>query len=195
SPTVVARKVEGGYRVSGRKYFCTLAPILRWFLFNARLEGFARPGLSGTVTLAVERGTAGMQVHETWDAMGMRATGSHDIELSDAFIPDECLIGEEGAGFEGGLQSLPWYALGIASVYLGVARAAFDFTVDYVRQRKLHPQPRSIAHLPGIQFDVGEMSIALDAARAFILSTAAELGAGADFGDDLLPRVTGPQFF
>lgn len=195
SPTVVARKVAGGYRVDGRKYFCTLAPILRWFLFNARLEGFERPGLSGTVTLAIERGTPGMTIHETWDAMGMRATGSHDIEMVDAFIPDDRLIGEEGAGFEGGLQSLPWYALGIGSVYLGVARAAFEFTVDYLRQRKLHPQPRSIAHLPGIQFDVGEMSIALDAARTFVFATAAELAAGADFGGDLLPRVTGPQYF
>jgi alkylation response protein AidB-like acyl-CoA dehydrogenase len=194
SPTVVARKVEGGYRVSGRKYFCTLAPVLRWFLFNARLEGFDRPGLSGTVTLAAERGSEGMRVIETWDAMGMRATGSHDIEFTDVFVPDECLVGAEGAGFEGGLQSLPWYALGIASVYLGIAGAAFDFTVDYVKRRKLHPQPRPIAHLPGIQLDVAEMSIALEAARAFVRKTAYDLARGADFGEELLPRVTAPQY-
>ncbi len=65
SPTVVARKVAGGYRISGRKYFCTGAPRLRWFLFNARLEGFERPGVSGTVVLAAERGTEGMIMHET----------------------------------------------------------------------------------------------------------------------------------
>jgi len=194
SPTVRARKVAGGYRVSGRKYFCTGAPILRWFLFNARLEGFERPGLSGTVVLAVERGSEGMAIHETWDALGMRASGSHDIELRDVFIPDECLIGEEGAGFEGGLGSLPWYALGIASVYLGVAGAAFDFAVEYLKNRRLHPQPRSIAHLPGVQFDVAEMSIALAAARAFVRKTAADLDRGADFGDQLLPAVTAPQY-
>src|SRR6185295_10315752 len=124
--------------------------------------------LSGTVTLAAERGTEGMQIVETWDAMGMRASGSHDIEFVDAFVPDECLIGVEGAGFEGGLQSLPWYALGIASVYLGIAASAFDFVVAYAKHRQLHPQPRSIAHLPGVQFDVAEMSIALEAARAFV---------------------------
>ena len=195
SPQVRARRVDGGYRVSGRKYFCTLAPALRWFLFNAKLDGFEQPGLSGTVTLAAERGTEGMRIVETWDAMGMRATGSHDIEFSDAFVPAECLIGEEGAGFEGGLQSLPWYALGIASVYLGIAGAAFDFTVEYVRRRTLHPSPRSIAHLPGIQFDVAEMSIALEAARAFVFKTAAELAGGAEFGDELLPKVTSPQYF
>ena len=194
SPTVVARKVAGGYRVSGRKYFCTGAPLLRWFLFNARLEGFERPGVSGTVVLAAERGTEGMTIHETWDAMGMRATGSHDIEFADAFIADECLIGEEGAGFEGGLQSLPWYALGIASVYLGIAGAAFDFVVEYAKGRKLHPQPRSIAHLPGIQFDVAEMSIALMAARAFVLKTASDLAGGAALGDELVPAVTAPQY-
>jgi len=195
SPLVRARKVDGGYRVSGRKYFCTLAPLLRWFIFSAKLEGEARPGLSGTVTLAAERGTEGMRIVPTWDAMGMRATGSDDIEFDDAFIPAECLIGEEGAGFEGGLQSLPWYALGIASVYLGIAGTALDFTVEYVKARKLHPLPRSIAHLPGIQFDVAEMSIGLEAARAFVFKTAAELARGADFGDELLPRVTAPQYF
>jgi alkylation response protein AidB-like acyl-CoA dehydrogenase len=195
SPLVTARKVAGGYRVSGRKYFCTLAPILRYFLFNAQLEGFSQPGLSGTVTLAAERGIAGMEIIETWDAMGMRATGSHDIQFTDAFIADECLIGDEGAGVEGGLQSLPWYALGIASVYIGIAGAAFDFVVDYVKQRKLHPLPATIASLPGIQFTVAEMHIKLEAARAFILKIADELAHGADFGDQLLPKVTAPQYF
>jgi len=195
APQVTARKVPGGYRVSGRKYFCTLAPILRYFLFNAKLDGFATSGLSGTVTLAAERGTPGMEIIETWDAMGMRATGSHDIRFADAFIPDECLIGEEGAGIEGGLQSLPWYALGIAAVYTGVAGAAFDFVVDYVKQRTLHPLPAAIAHLPGIQFSVAEMSIQLEAARALIYKTASELTHGADFGEQLLPKVTIPQYF
>lgn len=195
APQVTARKVDGGYRVTGRKYFCTLAPILRWFLFNAKLEGCDRLGISGTVTLAAERGSEGMRILETWDAMGMRATGSHDIEFADTFVPQECLIGEEGLGFEGGLRSLPWYALGIASVYLGIAAAAFDFVVDYARKRRLHPRPRPIAHLPGIQFDVAEMSIALEAARAFVFKTAADLARGADFGDELLPRVTAPQYF
>ncbi|HUI25345.1 MAG TPA: acyl-CoA dehydrogenase family protein [Candidatus Kryptonia bacterium] len=195
SPQVTARKAPGGYRVSGRKYFCTLAPILRYFLFNAKLEGFTHPGMSGTVTLAAERGNAGMEIVETWDAMGMRASGSHDIQFNDAFIPEECLIGDEGAGVEGGLQSLPWYALGIASVYIGIAGAAFEFVVDYVKQRQLHPLPAAIASLPGIQFTVAEMQIKLEAARAFIFKTAFELAQGADFGDQLLPKVTAPQYF
>ena len=126
--------------------------MLRFFLFNATSRASSSPGVSGTVTLAAERGIDGMAIIETWDAMGMRASGSHDIEFTDAFIADECLIGEEGAGIEGGLACLPWYALGIASVYTGVAAAAFDFAVDYVKHRTLHPLPARIAHLPGIQF-------------------------------------------
>ena len=195
SPTVTARKVPGGYRVSGRKSFCTLAPILRYFLFSATLEGLSKPGISGTVTLAAERGTEGMEIVETWDSMAMRATGSHDIQFADAFVPDECLVGPEGEGVESGLAALPWYALGIASVYTGIASAAFNFTVDYVKQRKLHPLPNSIAHLPGIQFTVAEMAMSLEASRALIYKTAAELAHGADFGDDTLPKVTTPQYF
>ena len=195
APLVTARKVEGGYRVTGRKYFCTLAPILRFSLFNARLEGFDRPGMSGTVTLAAERGSEGMQIIETWDAMGMRASGSHDIEFRDTFVPDEQLIGVEGAGSEGGLVCLPWYALGIAAVYTGIAAAAFDYAVDFAKRRTLHPLPASIAHLPGTQFSIANMEIQLRAARALIHHTAAELARGIDFGAALLPTVTTPQYF
>jgi alkylation response protein AidB-like acyl-CoA dehydrogenase len=195
TPQTTARAVAGGYRVTGRKYFCTLAPIFGYFLFNATLEGFVQPGRSGTVTLAAARDTPGMRVVETWDAMGMRATGSHEIHFDDAFIAAECLIGTEGEGTEGGLRSLPWYALGIASVYTGVATAAYEFVVDYVKHRTLHPLPRAIAHLPGIQFTVAEMAVQLEAARALIYKTAAELAHGADFGDQLLPKVTTPQLF
>jgi len=194
APQVTARKVAGGYRVSGRKYFCTLAPALRFFLFNARLEDFDRPGMSGTVTLAAERNSDGMRIVETWDAVGMRASGSHDIVFDDAFIADECRIGIEGAGSEGGMACLPWYALGIAAVYTGIAGAAFDFTVDYLKQRRLHPLPAAISHLPGAQFSVAEMQIQLETARALIFKTASELARGADFGAALLPAVTTPQY-
>lgn len=194
TPQVTARKVAGGYRVSGRKYFCTLAPALRFFLFNARLEGFTQPGQSGTVTLAAERGLDGMRIIESWDALGMRASGSHDIAFEDAFIADEGLIGVEGAGSEGGMACLPWYALGIAAVYTGIAGAAFDFTVRYLKGRRLHPLPATVAHLPGTQFSVAAMRIQLETARALIYKTAAELTRGADFGDALLEQVATPQY-
>jgi len=194
APQVTARKVAGGYRVTGRKYFCTLAPILRVFLFNARLEGFERRGMSGTVTLAADRDTEGMRVVETWDAMGMRASGSHDIEFTDAFVPDERLVGIEGAGTEGGNACLPWYTLGIAAVYTGIAGAAFDFAVEYLGSRRLHPLPATVAHLPGSQFTVAEMQIQLETSRALIYKTAAELTHGADYGAALLAKVTTPQY-
>jgi alkylation response protein AidB-like acyl-CoA dehydrogenase len=146
------------------------------------------------VTLAAERGIDGMAVVESWDAMGMRASGSHDIEFTDALIADECLIGEEGAGTEGGLSCLPWYALGIAAVYTGIAGAAFDFAVEYLKHRRLHPLPATVANLPGIQFSVAEMQVKLATARALIYKTAGELARGADFGDALLAAVTTPQY-
>jgi len=194
APTVTARKVPGGYRVTGRKYFCTLAPILRYFLFNAAVEGFAKSGVSGTVTLAAERGLEGMEILETWDSMAMRASGSHDIHFTDAFIPDERRIGPEGEGSESGLAALPWYALGIASVYTGIAAAALEFTIEYVKQRRLHPLPRTIANLPGIQFAVAEMVIGVEQSRALIYKTAAELAHGVDYGDEMLAKVATPQY-
>ena len=161
SPQVTARKVEGGYRVSGRKYFCTLAPILRWFLFNAKLEGCDRPGVSGTVTLAAERGSEGMRVIETWDAMGMRATGSHDIEFSDAFVPQECLVGEEGAGVRGRAAGVCRGTRWGSRRSNSESPAPPSTSSSTTRSGACCIRGRgSIAHLPGVQFDVAEMSIA-----------------------------------
>jgi alkylation response protein AidB-like acyl-CoA dehydrogenase len=135
-----------------------------------------------------------MRIIDTWDALGMRASGSHDVEFTDTFIAGECLVGIEGAGSEGGMACLPWYALGLAAVYTGIAGAAFDFAVDYLGRRRLHPLPATVAHLPGSQFTVAEMQIQLDTARALIYRTAAELTQGADYGPALLAKATTPQY-
>src|SRR5262249_7324882 len=86
-------------------------------------------------------------------------------------------------------------ALGIAAVYTGIAGAAFDFAVDYVKRRTLHPLPASVAHLPGTQYSIAGMQVQLTAARALIYHTAAALAGGADFGEAWFATVTTPQYF
>ena len=82
----------------------------------------------------VPRDTPGLQIVDTWDTLGMRATQSQDTVLDDVFVPDElcplvCPAGFAGAGpFQ--VAIFAWALLGFAAVYLGAARRAFDLTVE-----------------------------------------------------------------
>jgi alkylation response protein AidB-like acyl-CoA dehydrogenase len=132
-PRGEAVKVEGGYRVSGRKIFCSQAPVgtvmSTMFAHDDPDEG--RIVLNMAVPLASE----GVQVLDTWDALGMRGTGSHDIELTDVFVPDERVLARRPHGrLDGPLQVILSVAIPpISAVYLGVAQAARDHAVDAVR--------------------------------------------------------------
>lgn len=175
-PRGEAVKVEGGYRVSGRKIFCSQAPVgtvmSTMFPYDDPEEG--RIVLNMAVPLASE----GVQVLDTWDALGMRGTGSHDIELQDVFVPDERVLARRPHGrLDGPLQVILSVAIPpISAVYLGVADAARDHAVAAVRGT-----PR--AEDPAVQRQVGLMDTRLRVA-GWALD-----GALAVVGDDPEPSM------
>ena len=125
-------RVEGGYKVSGRKIFASQSPVgtvlSTMFPFDDPDEG--RIVLNMAVPMAAE----GVTVLDTWDAMGMRGTGSHDVELVDVFVPEERVLARRPYGrLDPPLQVILSNALlPIAAVYLGVAEAARDHAVAAV---------------------------------------------------------------
>jgi alkylation response protein AidB-like acyl-CoA dehydrogenase len=131
-PRGSAVKVEGGYRVSGRKVFCSQAPVgtvmSTMFPFEDPDDGLI------VLNMAVPLASEGVTVLDTWDALGMRGTGSHDIELTDVFVPDERVLARRPhARLDGPLQVILSNAIPpIAAVYLGVAEAARDAAVALV---------------------------------------------------------------
>ena len=86
-PNTTAKQVEGGWLINGRKTWSTLSPILTFFLVFAGVEGREETG-----DFLVTRGAPGLSIIETWDSLGMRATGSHDVLLEDVFVPDTDVI-------------------------------------------------------------------------------------------------------
>jgi len=182
------------YHLNGRKSFTSMSPIINFFVVNATLDG--RDGQPQIGTFLVPRGTPGLETIETWDTMGMRATASHDLLLKDVLVPEQYLVSVRAPGnVDAGATALfAWFSLSIASVYTGVAIAARDFAVDFARTRRPSVLPRTIAHLPGIQFAVADMDIALAAARALTRRVAEEWIDGAHHSAEGIARVLLPKY-
>jgi alkylation response protein AidB-like acyl-CoA dehydrogenase len=158
--TTSYEKTAGGYRISGAKTFCSGAGHADAYLIAARSEA----DQSQVSQFLVPKGD-GLLVQETWDALGMRATGSHDL-LIDVEVPAGALLG----GLEGlalvVAQLVPhWMVASYAAVYVGVARAAVDAAVEHVNARKL-------AHLPAIRARIGRADAAVAAAHLTVMEAA-----------------------
>ncbi|MCC7371308.1 MAG: acyl-CoA/acyl-ACP dehydrogenase [Chloroflexi bacterium] len=118
----IARRDGDGYRLNGRKAFCSQAPGMSVF----RL--IATDADSGdSLLISVPASAEGLRVVETWDTMGMRATASHDIALENVWVPDAMMGGIippkplEHAAFT---RSVIWFHCLLSSVYLGLAEEA-----------------------------------------------------------------------
>ena len=180
-PATVARRTARGWAISGRKRYATGAPGLRWMEVHARTDG-ASPLVGGFLVPAEAPGVA---ILETWDHLGLRASGSHDVVFDGVEIPEDHAIGLAAAGRAAPdpVQML-WNAVLVPAVYTGVARAARDWIIGFVRARSPGSLGAPLATLARVQEAVGRID-GLIAANARIT---AALAAGADAG--LPPSAT-----
>lgn len=166
----LAKKVEGGYLVNGRKLFATLAGVADYYGVLCTLD---TPGASqrDALYLAVPADSPGVSVGGEWDPLGMRATVSRDLLLKDVFVRDNARLLPEGRYFEA-TQRCPYMFATLAATYMGIAQAAYDFTVQYLRAELpgMPPVPRRM--YPTKQLAVAQMRIMLEQARALFLQTA-----------------------
>jgi alkylation response protein AidB-like acyl-CoA dehydrogenase len=161
-PETVAVKTDGGWLITGRKIFSTLSPILGQFIVSAYMEE------TDEVGLFYVRKQAGVKIEETWNTLGMRATGSHDVLLDRVFVPEEALIRkktQEKSDGDGWLLHIP-------ACYLGIAYASRDFAVDYARNYQPNSLTGPIAELPHIEQQLGVMEQELITARTLLYSVA-----------------------
>jgi alkylation response protein AidB-like acyl-CoA dehydrogenase len=163
----VAREVDGGYVVNGRKTWSTLSPDLSWYNVLLTIEG--RDGERARGAVLIPAGSPGARIEETWDNLAMRATGSHDVVFEDVFVPGEFRL-PEPAG-RPGVDGRGW-TLTTSAVYLGVATAARDFTVQYARDRVPSGVGRPIAELQTVQHRVAQIEVLLLQARSVLYATA-----------------------
>lgn len=124
--TTQAERVDGGWVFTGRKVFGSLSPV--WTYLGLHGMDTSDPADPKVVHAFMPRDTEGYRIEETWDALGMRATASHDTVLDRAFVPDHLAPVVVPAGARGAdlfhLSLFAWGLLGFASVYAGVAHRA-----------------------------------------------------------------------
>ncbi len=178
--TALAPDGPGRWRLTGHKTFTTMAPALTYFITYAAFED----GSGDVGRVAVRRGLPGIRVEETWDALGMRATGSHDVFFTDVPVTDDDVTSRRDprAGGAGMATGGAWFPLLIGAASLGVATAARDYAVHFARTRQPTGAPHPIAQIPYVREQVGRMDAALLAARTLLRATAEDWDASPSAG-------------
>ena len=166
--TTAYEPVDGGYHIRGDKAFVSGAGFAEHYLVAAR-RADADPA---QVSYFVVPASAGLTVEQTWDSLGMRATGSQDMHI-DVVVGAEALLG----GLEGLTlllaQVMPqWLVASYAAVYVGVAQSAVDSAVSHVDSRGLRD-------LPAVRARIGRADAAVAAARLVVTEAARRVDADA----------------
>jgi len=177
-PKTIARKVDGGWEITGEKIYSTGSTGLDWFAVFARTdEESPRLGI-----LLVDPAAQGITIVPEWDHLGMRATVSHKVVFDKTPVPDDFAVDlrapAEWASQPGAAPALLWNALSIATIYDGVARAARDWLAGYLKDRVPSNLGAPLASLPRVQEKFGEIEALLFANRKLIFDAAAAADRG-----------------
>jgi alkylation response protein AidB-like acyl-CoA dehydrogenase len=176
-PATIARRTETGWRLSGRKIYSTGAPILKWYAVWAKTdEPDVRVG-----SFLVPAGLPGTRIVETWDHLGLRASGSHDIVFDDVVFPldYEIDVRKPDQWLVPDFTQATVHGIFVAAVYDGVARAARDWIVEFLRSRVPSNLGAALATLPRVQEVVGGIEARLAVNARLIESFAGDFDEGA----------------
>src|SRR3954465_5635104 len=164
-----ARKVEGGWRVNGRKIFASLSGAADYYgVLCTEDKGDEKPDARDTLYLAVPGTSAGFSISGDWNPLGMRGTVSRNLTFEDVFVSDDEQLMPRGVYYKGA-QTWPAMFFTLAPTYLGLANAALDFTVSYLRGEVPGEPPVKRRMYPTKQIAVAQMRIQLEAMRSIFV--------------------------
>ncbi|MGY0713219.1 acyl-CoA dehydrogenase family protein [Azospirillum argentinense] len=180
-PATVARRVPGGWRISGTKLYSTGLPVLSWLGVWARTDD--DEPLVGTWVVPRGDGLAeqGIEVRESWNHIGMRASGSHEVIFHDTFVPDDHVGERRPAAGWTVLDPVgsAWLSTLFSGVYDGIARSARDWLTGFLHARKptaLGGAP--LATVPRLQEALGAIEALLLTNRVLLRSLSASVDVG-----------------
>lgn len=167
--TRAIRSADGShYVVNGKKSWITSGPVARYIMLFALTE--PDKGAKGISCFVIDTTLPGFHRGKTEPKLGIRASATCEIEFSDYKVPAENLIGKEGEGFRIAMGVLDAGRIGIASQAVGLARAAYEACLDFVKERKSFGQP--IGSFQMTQAKIADMKCRLDAATLLTLRAA-----------------------
>ena len=166
--TTAIKSADGShYVLNGSKTFITNGWHADLVIVVAKTDPAA--GAKGTSLLLVERGMPGFEKGQRLKKMGMKAQDTSELFFNDVKVPAENLLGGpamEGRGFICLMEQLPWERLQIAITAVAAAQAAIDWTLDYVKQRKVFGQ--SVASFQNTRHTLAELQTQVQVARVFV---------------------------
>ena len=167
--TRAVRSADGShYTINGKKSWITSGPVADFILLFAVTDPDA--GARGISAFLLETDQEGFSRGKTEPKLGIRASATCEVELNDYQCPAENLLGNEGEGFKIAMGILDAGRIGIAAQAVGIARAAYEASLDYARDRKAFGTP--IGGFQMIQSKIADMKIRIEAARLLTLRAA-----------------------
>jgi len=160
-------EADGSYLLNGSKTFITNGWHADLVIVVAKTNPAA--GAKGTSLLLVERGMPGFSVGKRLKKLGMKAQDTSELFFDNVRVPAANLLGgpaQENRGFICLMEQLPWERLQIAIGAVAASQAAIDWTVAYVKERKVFGQP--VASFQNTRFTLAELQTEVQVARVFV---------------------------
>jgi alkylation response protein AidB-like acyl-CoA dehydrogenase len=165
--------------LNGAKAWATNAGTADLMMIMVRTDSpDARRGAKGISTFIVPTDTKGYKPAKPEDKMGLRASNTAGIELSDVRLPASHMLGDEGMGFVYAMEGLDAGRLGIGAQGVGIARRALEHCLKFTAERQQFEKP--IQEFQAVQFKLADMATRIEAARALAHRAAARKDAGED---------------
>jgi len=171
------KQADGRYVVNGKKSWITSGPVAKYIVLFAMTD--PGKGARGITAFLVDTTREGFGRGKTEPKLGIRASATCEIEFADYVVEPDEVLGEEGQGFKIAMGVLDAGRIGIASQAIGIARAAYEASLSYVRERKAFGQP--IGSFQMIQAKIADMKCKLDASLLLTLRAAWLKGQGRKF--------------
>ena len=166
----LARPADGGYVISGKKIFASLAGAADYYGVLCTLDKLGATQRD-SLYLVVPADAGGVSVVGDWDPLGMRGTVSRTLLLADVFVPSSARLMPEGLYWQAAMRFPHMFAT-LSPTYMGIAQAAYDFTVAYLRA-EVPGMPKVLRRMyPTKQMAVAEMRVKLEQTRALFLQNA-----------------------
>jgi alkylation response protein AidB-like acyl-CoA dehydrogenase len=166
--TRATKNADGDWVINGKKSWITSGPVCRYIvLFAITTPGIGAKGVSAFI---IDTQKPGFLAGKTEPKLGIRASATCEIEFNDYVCSKDDLLGEEGKGFSIAMGVLDAGRIGIASQAVGIARAAYEATLQWSRDRKAFGNP--IGTFQMTQAKIADMKCKLDAATLLTLRAA-----------------------
>jgi len=174
------KQADGSYVINGKKSWITSGPVAKYIILFAMTA--PEQGARGITAFMIDTDKPGFGRGKTEPKLGIRASATCEIEFADYVAQPEDVVGAEGEGFKIAMGVLDAGRIGIASQAVGIARAAYEATLAYARERQAFGA--AIGTFQMTQAKIADMKCKLDAATLLTLRAAWLKGQGQKFGTE-----------